>query len=239
MAAASKATALAGTADMPVPEAPARSAEIVAFQPPMRPALERVGEIARHLANVVLPPLIVLAITLFVWQLLCSEPGARLPPPTKVVADAWDFIVDPFYDNGGVDKGAFWQITKSLGRVAIGFSFAAVVGIALGVLIGQSTWAMRGLDPIFQVLRTVPPLAWLPLSLAGFRDSASLGAVRDLHHLDLADHHQHVGGRAGTSRRIIATSRRSSGCRGGRCSTRSRCPPRCPTSSPACASASA
>ena len=30
---------------------------------------------------------------------------------------------------------------------------------------------MRGLDPIFQVLRTVPPLAWLPLSLAAFQDS--------------------------------------------------------------------
>ena len=86
-------------------------------------------------------------------------------------SDAWDFIADPFYDNGGVDKGAFWQISKSLGRVAIGFSIAAVVGIALGVLIGQSTWAMRGLDPIFQVLRTIPPLAWLPLSLAGFRDA--------------------------------------------------------------------
>jgi nitrate/nitrite transport system permease protein len=86
------------------------------------------------------------------------------------VSDAWDFIVDPFYDNGGIDKGAFWQISKSLGRVGIGFSLAAVIGIALGVLVGQSTWAMRGLDPIFQVLRTVPPLAWLPLSLAAFRD---------------------------------------------------------------------
>ena len=30
---------------------------------------------------------------------------------------------------------------------------------------------MRGLDPIFQVLRTVPPLAWLPISLAAFRDA--------------------------------------------------------------------
>jgi nitrate/nitrite transport system permease protein len=121
--------------------------------------------------QVVQPPLIVLSVTLFVWQLLCSEPGARLPPPSKVVSDAWDFIIDPFYDNGGVDKGAFWQLTQRLGRVAIGFSFAAVVGIALGVLIGQSTWALRGLDPFFQVLRTVPPRAWLPLSLAGFRDS--------------------------------------------------------------------
>jgi nitrate/nitrite transport system permease protein len=44
--------------------------------------------------------------------------------------------------------------------------------VALGALVGQSQWAMRGLDPIFQVLRTVPPLAWLPISLAAFRDSA-------------------------------------------------------------------
>lgn len=166
--AASKAAALSPAVAMPVPGA---SAEIVAFRPPVRPTFERAGETVRHLVGVILPPLVVIALSLFVWQLLCSEPGARLPPPTKVVADAWDFIVDPFYDNGGIDKGAFWQISKSLGRVAIGFSFAAVVGVALGVLIGQSTWAMRGLDPIFQVLRTVPPLAWLPLSLAAFQDS--------------------------------------------------------------------
>jgi len=119
----------------------------------------------------VIPPVIVIGLILFVWQLLCSAPGSSLPAPSKVIADAWDFIVDPFYDNGGIDKGAFWQISKSLGRVGIGFSFAAVVGIALGVLVGQSLWAMRGLDPIFQVLRTIPPLAWLPLSLAGFRDA--------------------------------------------------------------------
>nr|CAM75205.1 ABC-type nitrate/sulfonate/bicarbonate transport system, permease component [Magnetospirillum gryphiswaldense MSR-1] len=35
--------------------------------------------------------------------------------------------------------------------------------------IGQSKLAMRALDPIFQVLRTVPPLAWLPISLAAFK----------------------------------------------------------------------
>jgi len=41
----------------------------------------------------------------------------------------------------------------------------------IGTIIGQSIWAMRGLDPVFQVLRTVPPLAWLPIALAAFRDS--------------------------------------------------------------------
>jgi nitrate/nitrite transport system permease protein len=61
-------------------------------------------------------------------------------------------------------------VLASLQRVAIGFAIAVVVGIGLGALVGQSRWAMRGLDPIFQVLRTVPPLAWLPLSLAALRD---------------------------------------------------------------------
>jgi nitrate/nitrite transport system permease protein len=37
-------------------------------------------------------------------------------------------------------------------------------------LVGHSVWAMRALDPLFQVLRTIPPLAWLPLSLAAFRN---------------------------------------------------------------------
>ncbi len=59
----------------------------------------------------------------------------------------------------------------SLERVAVGFGLAAVVGVLVGAVIGQSVWAMRGLDPVFQVLRTVPPLAWLPISLAAFRDS--------------------------------------------------------------------
>ncbi|HJQ60909.1 MAG TPA: nitrate ABC transporter permease [Vineibacter sp.] len=153
------------------PAAAAPAAEVVAL-PLKRPSLaERCRPVLVDLAGRVVPPLIVLAVVLVVWELLCSQAGSRLPPPSKVLTDTWDFIVNPFYDNGGIDKGAFWHIAKSLSRVAIGFTLAGLVGIALGVLVGQSTWAMRGLDPIFQVLRTIPPLAWLPLSLAGFRDA--------------------------------------------------------------------
>src|SRR5690349_19402204 len=125
----------------------------------------------RNLAAVLLPPLITIGVLLLVWQVLCSQEGASLPPPSKVLKDTWDLIRDPFFDNGGTDVGLFWQILASLKRVGIGFSLAAVSGVALGVLIGQSTFAYRGLDPIFQVLRTVPPLAWLPISLAAFKDS--------------------------------------------------------------------
>jgi nitrate/nitrite transport system permease protein len=129
------------------------------------------GEKLQGVAAVTLPPILTLAALLLLWEMLCSQPGATLPPPSKVLTDTWELIIDPFFDNGGTDVGLFWQILASLKRVAIGFSLAAVIGIGLGVLIGQSSFAYRGLDPIFQVLRTVPPLAWLPISLAAFQEA--------------------------------------------------------------------
>jgi len=123
-----------------------------------------------RIAGVVLPPVLMLALLGVVWEVLCSAPDATLPPPSKVVADTWELIIHPLYDNGGNDKGLFWHLFASLKRVSLGYALAASGGIALGVLIGSSKWAMRALDPLFQVLRTIPPLAWLPLSLAAFRD---------------------------------------------------------------------
>jgi nitrate/nitrite transport system permease protein len=125
---------------------------------------------ARGFMTHVLPPLVITGLLLVVWELLCSRPGAALPPPSKVVQETWELIVSPFYDNGGNDVGIAWQLLASLKRVAYGYSLAVLAGVGLGVLVGQSTWALRGLDPLFQVLRTVPPLAWLPISLAGFQD---------------------------------------------------------------------
>jgi len=71
----------------------------------------------------------------------------------------------------GGDVGIAGHVLTSLGRVLIGYSIAAVIGVALGILIGQSVFAFRALDPLFQVLRTVPPLAWLPISLAIFQQA--------------------------------------------------------------------
>ena len=116
------------------------------------------------------PPVVTTALLLLVWQLAAGHAGSPLPSPLKVVEESRDIIMDPFRVGRGIDQGLFWHVLASLTRVAYGFALAAVVGIALGVLLGQSTLAMRGLDPVFQVLRTVPPLAWLPLSLAAFRD---------------------------------------------------------------------
>ncbi|MGJ5181720.1 nitrate ABC transporter permease [Bradyrhizobium oligotrophicum] len=149
---------------------PSASASVVTMTPKQPPKSERYVKMASEAAVRVVPPLIVLALALLIWELLCRRAGSALPPPSRVFNDTRELIFDPFFDNGGIDKGLFWHISASLQRVALGYSLAAIVGVALGTLVGQSVWAMRGLDPIFQVLRTIPPLAWLPLSLAAFRD---------------------------------------------------------------------
>lgn len=152
--------------------APAASApaEIVTMTPKRAPVAEKYLKMAKDTAVHVIPPLVVLALLLLFWELACRRAGSTLPPPSRVFKDTKELIFDPFFDRGGIDKGLFWHLSASLQRVALGYSLAAIAGIALGTLVGQSVWAMRGLDPLFQVLRTIPPLAWLPLSLAAFRD---------------------------------------------------------------------
>jgi len=147
-----------------------RKARVLAF--PIVPARAFApGPILMRLLQTVIPPLLVIGLLLIVWQIACASPTASLPSPSMVWEQAGELIWNPFFDYGNGDVGLAWRVIASLQRVAIGFGFAAVVGVLLGALVGQSIWVMRGLDPLFQILRTVPPLAWLPLSLAAFRDS--------------------------------------------------------------------
>ncbi|AJD45471.1 nitrate ABC transporter permease [Rhizobium sp. SEMIA 4085] len=162
-------SALAKKEPIPAKTAP-KAANVVrlARQPPPRINVRGVAMVA---ARSIVPPLVVLTIILTVWQVLCSSPDASLPSPHRVWQESFDLIAYPFFNYGSQDIGLGWRVIISLQRVAYGFGLAAISGVVVGAVIGQSVWAMRGLDPIFQVLRTVPPLAWLPLSLAAFQDS--------------------------------------------------------------------
>src|SRR5262245_6339891 len=150
---------------------PTPEAEVVRLKTPQAGFATRIRPMLSAAAARVVPPLVTLALILIVWQLLCDHPGASLPAPTKIWSEARDLIMEPSFVAGPQDIGLGWRVITSLQRVAIGYGLAGIVGIALGTIIGQSVWAMRGLDPIFQVLRTISPLAWLPISLAAFRDS--------------------------------------------------------------------
>jgi nitrate/nitrite transport system permease protein len=112
---------------------------------------------------------------LLVWQFLSFVLGVgRLPGPINVIVDTWDpYISQPFFDDGGTSKGLGWQILISLQRVAVGYGLSAVAGITIGGILGLNRFLGKGFDPVIQVLRTVPPLAWFPITLMVFQDSTT------------------------------------------------------------------
>jgi nitrate/nitrite transport system permease protein len=114
-----------------------------------------------------IPPLVAIFIFLVIWQILCSAPDAGFPGPIQILSDpkVQKFLFNPFLDDDD-GKGLAFQLLASLQRVGYGYFLAATIGVALGVLTGTNRLMFEALDPIFQILRTVPPLAWLPIALS-------------------------------------------------------------------------
>lgn len=133
--------------------------------------------------------LVLLLIGLGVWEALNQPPPAseelsefeqlmggadkeaRVPPPSKVIAHAYQELSDPFYDAGPNDKGIGIQLAYSLYRVLTGYFAAALIAIPLGFVVGMSPLMYRALNPFIQVLRPISPLAWMPLALFVIKDS--------------------------------------------------------------------
>jgi len=96
---------------------------------------------------------------LALWQigvLLHLPVVAKVPAPLEVARAAAGLLHDPRYY---VD----WAV--SFRRVAIGFVIAQVLGVPLGLVMGWKTTFRYVTFPIFEVLRPIPPLAWVPLSI--------------------------------------------------------------------------
>ncbi|MEA3153031.1 MAG: nitrate/nitrite transport system permease protein [Betaproteobacteria bacterium] len=117
-------------------------------------------------ARIVAPLLGVLAF-LAIWSLVSM--GGSIPGPAKTWNAAVQVFSDPFYKNGPNDQGIAWKIGGSLGRVGVGFGFAALVGIPLGFLIGRFAFLRNMAEPVIGLLRPVSPLAWLPIGLLVFK----------------------------------------------------------------------
>ena len=125
----------------------------------------------KALLDDILTPVVTILILLVIWEILSAIGGQSLPGPIKVVREAGKLIFDPFFNNGGTDVGLALQVWASLQRVAIGYTLAAVVGISLGIVVGLNERVRKGLDPVFNILRTVPPLAWVPIAIAALKQN--------------------------------------------------------------------
>lgn len=122
----------------------------------------------RPIMEVVLPPIIGLALLVAIWTLV-SYQSQGLPGPISTYKAALILFSDPFYINNPNDMGIGWNILNSLQRVGLGFSLAALVGIPLGFIVGRYAFMSRMIAPIISILKPVSPLAWLPIGLLVFK----------------------------------------------------------------------
>ena len=100
-----------------------------------------------------------LLIFLCLWELLCRmgfiEP-LFMPAPTKILARAVKMLGD----------GSLVRHTlASTRRVMVGFIVSSMVAIPVGIFLGSSRFFMAVFDPLISLLRPLPSMAWIPLSL--------------------------------------------------------------------------
>jgi len=107
-----------------------------------------------------LPSIIVAAVLIAVWWLLVVYTESRIfPTPKKVVEGTLELARD----------GSLWEhIGSSLMRVGSGFGLAVLFAIPLGLWMGRVHGAFVTLNPIFQILRPISPIAWIPISILWF-----------------------------------------------------------------------
>ncbi len=127
-------------------------------RPPARLRLPRINRASRR-------ALISYVVVVVVWQLGATSarwfghawPGlGKVPAPSAVLASAAQLVVDHGYWHSWV---------MSLLRVLVGFGAATLVGVPFGLLLASSLPLRRMAFPVFELLRPIPPLAWVPAAI--------------------------------------------------------------------------
>jgi len=102
------------------------------------------------------------------WAIASSTISSELPSPAKTWQESKLYVLQPLEYRGELDQGILRFTWLSLKLVAKGYAIALLVGTPLGFMLGLSKFFTKAFDPIFQILRPVSPLAWLPLGLVMF-----------------------------------------------------------------------
>ena len=105
-------------------------------------------------------------LTVEVWKLPRFE---DMPGLTEVVTEY--FSKDPYYGLSVYTPDYYKHIGISVQRIAIAFTLATVLGVPLGLFMGWSKKFREYIFPIFEVLRPIPVLAWVPLAIIMFSGS--------------------------------------------------------------------
>jgi len=103
-------------------------------------------------------PLLAFGILLGCWLLLCSAKPEIIPTPAAVLLRLWDITIHP------ISRAVLpVHILVSLARVLGAFAAASVLGIGFGILLGWYETFHDLAWPVFEIIRPIPPIAWIPL----------------------------------------------------------------------------
>ena len=107
-----------------------------------------------------LPAVTVIALLTTLWWVVVVATGSAIfPTPWQVMTGTVELIQD----------GTLWQhIAASLLRVTTGFLLAVAFAVPLGLWMGWVRGAYATLNPIFQILRPISPIAWIPIAILWF-----------------------------------------------------------------------
>lgn len=154
-----------------------------------------------------------LALSVLLWHLASTRHWHLgvvtfdlVPPPLEVLQALGELLQSPKLP---------MHLGSSLWRVGVGFVAAAIAGVGLGLLIGRLPALRDTLMPPLEVLRPIPAVAWIPLSILMFPSSEAsmifITFVGALYPILLATIH----GVEGVDPRLVAAAR-SLGTRGTR-----------------------
>lgn len=98
---------------------------------------------------------------LAVWQLfyLFNNQNFLLPAPTEVFVTFYQEVM------GGA---LLIHLVNSLFRVFVGFGIASFLGVSLALLLGYFEKFGKYFKPIIEILRPIPPIAWIPIAILWF-----------------------------------------------------------------------
>jgi NitT/TauT family transport system permease protein len=111
-------------------------------------------------AKKVLPSIAVFALIILVWwAIVVATASVVFPTPWQVVTGTVELVRD---------GTLFEHIGASLFRVGVGFGLAVIVAVPLGLWMGWVNGAYVTLNPLFQMLRPISPIAWIPIAILWF-----------------------------------------------------------------------
>ena len=122
--------------------------------------------------------IVTIACLALAWYVLTTATGiisgGRFPSPHEF----WQALRQAV-TTGYADSTLLVHALHSLKLVAMGFLVAISVGVPLGLLMGWSRRAEALINPVFLLIRPIPPLAWIPLAILwlGLGDAAKIMVI--------------------------------------------------------------